>query len=147
MKIISHRGNLEGSCEDENSPLQICKALDCGFECEIDLWFVKNKLMLGHDEPQYRIDKAFLQKPGLWIHAKNIDALNWLHRTTLNYFWHEQDKATITSKGYIWCCPDIYCVSGITVTLNYIKLPEKICGICTDFPNKYKKIYDIESIN
>lgn len=140
MRVISHRGNLDGPCKEENAPLQIYKALDRGFECEIDLWVVNKKLMLGHDDPQHEVSREFLQTPGLWIHAKNIEALDWLSITSLNYFWHQRDSATITSKGYIWCYPGIYCNRGITVVLDYIKLPEGVYGICTDFPNKYDNI-------
>ena len=57
MKIISHRGNLDGPIfEKENHPDYILNAIDAGFDVEIDLWKIETKLFLGHDEPKYLID-------------------------------------------------------------------------------------------
>ena len=147
MIIISHRGNISGpDLENENKPENILKTLE-NFNCEIDLWYTEGRLMLGHDEPQYIIEEKFLENKGLWIHAKNIEALNFLNNTNLNYFWHQEDKATMTSLGYIWCYPGVYCNNGITVETEYThktfsKLIEStIAGICTDYPLKYLKKY------
>ena len=142
MIIISHRGNTKGSDPiNENRPDIILKTLE-DFDCEIDLWVINNNLFLGHDEPQYAIDEDFLSNKGLWIHAKNLEALDWLYNTSLNYFWHETDKVTITSHGYIWCYPGIFLESGITVLQNRKEyLPEKILGICTDYPSNYIKAF------
>ena len=42
--FISHRGNLNGEePEYENTTDYINNALSKGFECEIDVWFVKNE--------------------------------------------------------------------------------------------------------
>lgn len=140
MKIISHRGNLNGPGESENTPLQIYKALDRGFGCEIDLW-VTDKLMLGHDSPQYEVDSKFLETPDLWIHAKNLDALEYLQKTKLNYFWHDKDDATITSHGIIWCYPGVYTPSGITVIVgDNAKINNKCYGVCTDYPLLFERV-------
>ena len=54
MIFISHRGNLTGkNPEKENKPSYISEALNQGYNCEVDVWFVDNKFMLGHDEPKY----------------------------------------------------------------------------------------------
>lgn len=138
MKIISHRGNIDGPCKEENHPSQIQKALRKGIDCEIDIWCLDKKLYLGHDNPQYETENKFLSQSGLWIHAKNLDALNWLRGTQFNYFWHQEDKATITSHGYIWCYPGIFIKHGITVLRNREEhFPKKILGICTDYPKYY----------
>jgi hypothetical protein len=140
MKIISHRGNIDGFCQQENSPNQIHQALQLGIGCEVDIWAHKGKLGLGHDYLQYEITEDFLHHKDLWIHAKNLEALNWLYTTKLNYFWHESDKATITSHGYIWCYPSNYVENGITVlSTRYEKFDEKILGICTDYPVDFLK--------
>lgn len=145
MIIISHRGNTIGSNpSNENRPDIILKTLE-DFDCEIDLWVINNNLFLGHDEPQYAINEDFLSNKGLWIHAKNIEALDFLNGKKLNYFWHQEDKATITSLGYIWCYPGVYCKKGITVETEYKptihnKLTSSsIAGICTDNPLFYSK--------
>lgn len=89
----------------ENRPDYITNALDSGFECECDVWFMNDTWWLGHDEPQFTTSLVFLSTPGLWIHAKNREALEKLSETRLNYFWHENDKYTLTSHGYIWAYP------------------------------------------
>jgi glycerophosphoryl diester phosphodiesterase len=43
MKLIAHRGLTDGPNKDlENSPEQILKAIDQGFDCEIDLWIINS---------------------------------------------------------------------------------------------------------
>jgi hypothetical protein len=109
MKLIAHRGVLEGpNSYLENNPTQINHALSLGYDCEIDLWYVEDKLYLGHDAPQYLIESTFLDQPGLWIHAKNFSALSWLANAheDHNFFWHQTDDFTITNKGYIWTFPN-----------------------------------------
>ena len=71
MIIISHRGNLFGpDRKNENRPEQIKKALKEKFDVEIDVWLMKKKWFLGHDKPEYRVSKKFLENPRLWCHAK-----------------------------------------------------------------------------
>ena len=112
MKLIAHRGLINGPDETiENHPDQIKLAINQGFNCEIDLWFDEDsKFYLGHDRPQYSIDKDFLieYKKRLWIHTKNLKALYWLSNTNnfFNYFWHQNDDCVITSQGYIWTYPE-----------------------------------------
>ena len=109
MILISHRGNIDGpNPESENKPSYILNAINHGYEIEVDFWFSNNKFYLGHDEPQYDIPIEWLESNyrKLWIHCKNVDALNKLHELDrggfyLNYFWHENDKVTLTSKGFI----------------------------------------------
>ena len=106
MKYIAHRGLFNGpDINLENCPEQIETALKEGHDCEIDLWIVNSDFYLGHDKPDYAIDKQWLNCPGLWIHAKNLAALRWLTTTDLEYFWHEEDKFTLTSHNYIWTYP------------------------------------------
>ena len=110
MKIISHRGNLEGpSLDTENSPAQIEKCIELGFECEVDLRIHNGELYLGHDNAQYpiTIDWLLSKSKVLWIHCKDSESLSFLKKKgqNLNYFWHETDKHTITSKGYLWNYP------------------------------------------
>lgn len=142
MKFIAHRGLFNGPDVNlENRPEQIELAISEGFECEVDLWVVQHELFLGHDHPDYKIGIEFLDKP-LWIHAKNLEALTWLSKNNkdYNYFWHENDAFTVTSKGLIWTLP------GNEVSHNSVMvMPEYIdktlsnvdnarCyGICSDY--------------
>lgn len=142
MKIISHRANLNGPNQElENSPVQINKVIDLGYDVEIDLWFKDGNFYLGHDFPYYKIDKYWLlnRKQFLWIHIKNIDVMETDTIKNLNYFWHESDKFTLTSNGTPWCFPGIYIQNGITVCLErHVKIQSNILGICTDYVEDYK---------
>lgn len=151
MILIAHRGLLDGPNKNvENHPEQIEKALDAGFECELDLWLVYDKIMLGHDEPQYNISRDFLDKSGLWIHAKNIEALVWLTTTDLNYFWHQDDDYIITSHKHIWTYPGkpltarSICVLPEINDPGFEKLPKHCYGICSDYVSKLRKHFDNE---
>ena len=111
MILIAHRGNINGRFESyENEPTYLDMAIKAGYDVEIDVWEKNNMLFLGHDEPQYSLDMKWLRNniSRLWIHCKNIDAL--LHFTNtdypFNYFWHETDTVTLTSKNYIWAYPN-----------------------------------------
>ena len=91
MILISHRGNLNGKSDRENQPDYIGEALDQGFDVEIDVWYHQHEFYLGHDEPQYKIDEKFLEKEGLWCHAKNIDALNqMIENERIHCFFHQE---------------------------------------------------------
>lgn len=137
MKIISHRGNLNGPDKLlENNPSHILNVLN-KYDVEIDLWYQNGKLFLGHDEPVYQInDNFFIDR--MWIHCKNIAAAEYMHNTPHNWFWHENDKFTLTSHGQPWCYPGVYLKNGITVEFEYNNnLPNHIMGICTDYPTLY----------
>ena len=65
MILISHRGNLFGPNKlSENHPVQIEKVLQLGYDCEIDLFYLKEnkQLFLGHDKPEIRIDLNWIIK-------------------------------------------------------------------------------------
>jgi hypothetical protein len=153
MKFIAHRGLTNGPDKSlENNPNIINLALDQGFDCEIDVWVHDNTWYLGHDNPQYQIDIHFLNKPGLWIHAKNLDALQSLTSTNLNYFWHQEDDYTITSHGFIWSYPGkplskkSICLMPEWNNPEFKNLNFECYGICSDFVNiikKRKNNYDI----
>jgi len=135
MKIIAHRGNINGPNPIlENNPEYILKTIDLGFDCEVDVSYIKNKLYLGHDIPQYIIDIDFLltNKDKFWIHCKNIEALDFLHSyPELNIFWHNNDDYTITSKNNIWS------YIGVKTTKNIIcVMPELSINNLEDFFNK-----------
>jgi len=106
MKYIAHRGLFNGPDVNlENRPEQIELALREGYDCEVDLWIANSDFYLGHDRPDYAIDKKWLERSGLWIHAKNLAALRWLTTTDLEYFWHQNDDFVLTSHNYIWTYP------------------------------------------
>lgn len=149
FKFISHRGNLSGAmAEFENRPDYIDKAVDLGFDVEVDLWSYDNQFFLGHDFGTYPIAPDWLleRKDHLWIHAKNEEALERLMSTKLHYFWHESDLATLTSRGFVWVYPGRQPINGsIAVLPELHRDPTKGCiGICSDvisfYQNEVKKI-------
>ena len=63
MKIISHRGNISGpEPKNENLPIYIDKALEQGFDAEVDLRIIKGKYFLGHDNPEHLVSLDWLDK-------------------------------------------------------------------------------------
>jgi hypothetical protein len=150
MKLISHRGNINGPIQElENSPEYIETAITLGFDVEVDVRIRNNKLFLGHDEPQFELSINFLEKyySKLWLHCKEIEVIEKFNEldpngTHLHYFWHENDVITLTSKGNIWAYP------GKQPILNSIAvLPEingddvsKCYGVCSDFITNYRSI-------
>ena len=112
MKLIAHRGNINGPDPlKENNPEYIEQAIYQGFDVEIDIRYnsLNKTLYLGHDESQYPTTWFWLGKyiDNLWVHCKNIEALyEFAHGTSgFNYFWHQEDDFTLTSKNYIWTYP------------------------------------------
>ena len=138
MIFVAHRGNVFGPNKDrENSPDQIAQALNLGFDVEIDIWADK-KIWLGHDEPQYKIDLSFLLNNfrKLWIHCKNLEAIDLLSEfKVLNYFWHENDDYTLTSKNFIWTYPGKrVCNKSVLVVEDAREYSGPICfGLCSDY--------------
>jgi hypothetical protein len=149
MKLISHRGNFSGPNKKlENNPNQIEKIISLGFDCEIDLRTQDGELCLGHDSPDFQISFGWLASfsDNLWVHCKDLETLSFLSNvnSNLNFFWHETDAYTITSKGNIWVFP------GKPVPANGILvLPENniisvkdiersfYFGICSDYIEDY----------
>ena len=146
MLYISHRGNLNGiNPKQENKPSYIFNALERSFDVEVDVWFVKGKFYLGHDEPKDLIDSKFLKIKKLWFHSKNIEALYELTKLNVKCFWHQNDDVTLTSNGYIWTYPGKKLSKKsicVLPELNKKKLPKLISGICSDFIERYKNLYD-----
>ena len=110
MKLIAHRGNINGpNKEKENSPEYIQFAITKGYDVEIDLRYVDYRFYLGHDKPQQLVSWCWLvdRKDNLWIHCKDLTSLDILSKSPVDfqYFWHQEDDFTLTSKNYIWTYP------------------------------------------
>lgn len=138
MKLISHRGNLNGpNPNKENDPQYITDTLKLGYDVEIDVWYIDKKFYLGHDYAKYEIDIEFLLNEKLWCHSKNLDALNEMLNNGIRCFWHQNDDFTLTSDGFIWTYPNkqttiksiIVCLDD-TLPNNLNK--NNIYGICGD---------------
>jgi len=152
MLIISHRGNINGpNPKFENSLTYIISALDIGFNVEIDLWCKNGLLYLGHDEPQYLLNKnneKILEDHRVWVHAKNLDACDYLlENKKVHFFFHNNDPCTLTSRNIIWMFPKKGSYKKAIFVLpelaDDIKIDSKnLYGVCTDYPLDYKNFYD-----
>ena len=143
MILISHRGNINGkNLSEENKPDYVLKTLFLGYDVEIDVWFENNKYVLGHDKPQYEIDVGFLNRKGLWIHCKNIEALSKIViNSECNCFFHDSDDVVLTSKNYLWTYPGRQLYDNSICVLPELSTPcdiSNVVGICSDFIGGHK---------
>lgn len=144
MKLIAHRGNLFGpNPAEENNPDYVKKALEKGFDAEVDLWLVGAQPRLGHDRPEHDISHEFLLQPNLWIHCKNIPALHYCkaHAITNPYFWHQEDDVTLTSTGLFWTYPGKPLTPFSIAVMPETSAFEDISraqAICTDYAFQWK---------
>jgi hypothetical protein len=143
--LISHRGNIDGKQPtSENSPNYILNAIHLGYDVEIDVWY-SNGFWLGHDHPEYLIELVFLKTNAgrLWCHAKNLEAMVEMKKyPELNYFWHQNDDVTLTSKGDLWAYPGKQPIKNSIAVLPEIHNDNlDMCkGICSDNIKQYKNI-------
>ena len=138
MIKIAHRGNVNGPSIHENQLWYIQKAIDLGYEAEIDVWIIRGKLWSGHNSAQYLLDMEFIikNKNRLWIHCKNFEALDYFATVwgrDLKYFWHQEDDYTITNTGHIWTYPEKN-ISKRSIIVDLEGKTEYTCyGICSDY--------------
>jgi hypothetical protein len=149
MIYIAHRGLFLGpDKQKENHPEQISLAIELGYDCEIDIRVIDNKFYLGHDSSDYEVDEYWLRSSKLWIHVKNKEALHWFYECQYwkyNYFWHENDQYTLTSKGFVWTHPNSELLTSsilvmpehVDATLNNA-IQAKCFAICSDFVQDIK---------
>ena len=146
--MISHRGNIDGPNKElENYPSYILKAIQQGYDVEVDVWYRNERYFLGHDKPEYEVDIDFLKNKKIWCHCKNIDALEKLLDNDIHCFFHNTDAVTLTSEGFLWTYPGKKLTkSSICVLPEDTGWTEKsivnISGICSDYISKYRKIIE-----
>ena len=146
MILISHRGNIDGRrVPFENEPAYIDKAINAGYDVEVDVWYVDGVLWLGHDGPQHKTTLRWFENrsTSLWIHCKNMDALSYFNTIDdddiFNYFSHDVDMGVLTSDGYIWST-NLYDNGILVLPEVFNKEPIKTTiGICSDVIRNYKK--------
>ena len=146
MKLISHRGNINGPIpEAENKPEYIEDTIRLGYDVEIDFWVIGDKLYLGHDEPQYLISDSWLTQflYRIWVHCKNPEAIVYLQENypQINYFWHQEDVLTLTSKNHIWVYPGKQPIKNSIAVMPemYNDDISQCLGVCSDYIQNYKK--------
>ena len=148
MRLISHRGNLNGpNPERENRKDYIKEALELEYDVEVDIWYIDDKLYLGHDEPQEELTlRGFWEgNHSIWYHCKNTEALDYCTRMGSmripNYFWHQDDDYTLTSKGIVWVYPNKQLTFNsicVMPELNNQELRPDLYGVCSDYIENYR---------
>ena len=141
MKLIAHRGNIDGpNIEFENNPNQIDICIKKGFNVEIDIHYddTTKNIWLGHDKAQYCVTWHWLAQRvnELWIHCKDFTTLNEFAAMPYeyNYFWHQNDDYTLTSKGFIWTYPGKKVgPKSVLVDLNGGDIHQDCYAICSDY--------------
>lgn len=144
MFFIAHRGNTLGpDPENENSISKIDSALDSGYDAEIDIRVLDGKIFLGHDGPQEEIGLAWIEErsKSLWVHCKNLEAMELFSELDHNHFWHQEDDYALTSKGFIWTYPNKrLSKKSIAVMPELWAGPKTEClGICSDFIARFRE--------
>lgn len=144
MKIISHRGNIKGVvASKENRPSYIDSAIGSGYEVEVDIRYINGEFWLGHDTPDYKINKEWILNriDDIWYHCKNLEAALELKKLNSNikYFCHSQDSYIITSTNHFWVHDlnlnlDENCIIPLLDEESVLKFNDKIVyAVCTDY--------------
>ena len=142
MIKIAHRGNISGPSKYENDPSYIMEALKEGYDVEIDIWMVENKIFLGHDSPKHLVEFDFIKNDKFWCHCKNIEALHLFSSNGIRCFFHDTDDATLTSDGYIWTYPGEHLTENSICVMpekSNWKIPKNIAGVCSDYVLKIEE--------
>ena len=113
MYFIAHRGNTNGpqpTFENKINYLQHAY-YELGHGVECDVYTHKDKLYLGHDEPDTPVTTKiaeFIKQSKVFVHAKDIESIPALLTMGCNVFFHKTDDVVFTSRGQIWCFPGLY---------------------------------------
>jgi len=147
IKLISHRCNTKGvNKSEENHPGRADAVIAEGYDVELDIWISAGELYLGHDLPQYKVSSEWVldRADKLWLHCKNLAALERMSLLSvvepLNYFWHQNDDFTLTSKRFVWTYPNRPLISdSILVHPERVGLWDvEVAGICSDYIERYR---------
>ena len=157
IRIISHRANLKGPSNAENTLGSILECLQkYTFDVEIDVRYIDSKIHIGHDLPskftmdiQSFVDKFKTYIDRIWIHCKDIESIVLFSSLDIkfNFFGHSNDEFVLTSHGFIFTKPNVINKNAIIVmpelisdTIETIYFNSK--GILTDYPIKYEAYYN-----
>lgn len=141
MRWIAHRGNTEGPIpERENTPDYLVKALERGYDIEVDVWMGPCGLLCGHErDGAVSVSTDFLRRQNAWVHCKDVASFMCLSRyPDVNCFMQDAEPAVLTSRGFVWLhssydgIPDGRCV---LTQLNHQGFPAQFqpYAVCTDW--------------
>jgi hypothetical protein len=137
---ILHRGLREGpDLTRENVEALLWQRLEEGWDVEVDVWRVDGIWWIGHDRPSNRLQNStLLLHPRAWIHCKNLEAVGAMPPSS-NYFVHDNDPATLTSQGFLWCYPGQKanfhkCVVVLPERIGWrLSTFETVNAVCSDY--------------
>lgn len=149
MRLIAHRGNVSAPEPDkENTTTFIERSLADGYDAEVDIWRIEGELFLGHDAPENLVNLGWLLQwqGNLWVHTKNLQALDFLIGYGLRVFYHQQDKHTVIGNTQLIWSHDvseatersIIPLLGMEDIEKYKDLNMKFYGICSDYVWRFK---------
>ena len=78
------------------------------------------------------------------MHTKNLECFYELTNFDVNFFWHEEDKIVLTSKGFLWNYPGTQ-LSKKSICVLPERTSEKkpeCAGICSDYIKEYYDRYN-----
>lgn len=148
FKIYAHRGNTLANPNVENNPKGVLDTL-ATFSVELDVWWQDDHIFLGHDNPEYKVDVAFLRNRNVICHAKTMPTLTYLNQLgEINVFFQEKDDICLTSQGFevvqstvspvVTPHPNIVFVDLDGSLVDKVRLG--FFGVITDVPEKYLQI-------
>lgn len=113
MYFIAHRGNTTGPQPTFENKIDYLRHAyyELGHGVECDVYTHKNKLYLGHDEPDTPVTTEiaeFIKQRKVFVHSKDVESLPALITMGCNVFFHKTDDVVFTSHGNIWCFPGVY---------------------------------------
>ena len=139
MIKIAHRGNYRGRNPlRENTVSYIEEAIAAGFDVMIDVWLLDCTWHLGYDFPGEVIDLSFMERPQVWVRARDFPGYVSLHsQKKIHVFWHKDDDFTFTSKGIKWADTDVLTRDGVMSFPNTYLIKIKHgrvapLGVCMD---------------
>ncbi|RLI47014.1 hypothetical protein DRO61_08515 [Candidatus Bathyarchaeota archaeon] len=148
-RLIAHRGITDGNYSGkENLIHTIMESLSKGYEVEVDVRIYKGELYLGHDERQEKVSDLWSSmtrngmwlESNLWYHCKDSGSMDYFNKSSIsNYFFHDTDDFTLTSKGFIWTANLVGCYPNNTIVVaknkeHTLSQSETNCyGICSPF--------------
>jgi hypothetical protein len=142
---IAHRALTNGADIYLENRLDILMdRIKCAQYSECDIWYINNKLYLGHDRATTEIDISALMTPYLLLHMKNREALEYfleLRRSGIynfNIFWHTTEDYVISSLEDIIVFPGKEIISHSIYMMPENDLSKrnsnkKISQICSDY--------------
>ena len=153
MIVISHRGNLtgpDGDCRYD----KVRRALDLGFDVELDVRSRDGELFVGHDRMLYPLSDLTLterEASRVWFHAKDWRAAAAVGASGRLCFCHGDEESAFVANGYghvLWMHPrvnpELSAADGIRdkvlldvdghPRVEYAALQDLPFAICTDWP-------------